>query len=428
MIRRILTIAGLLVCVSLTLQAGKPKEKKAQVLEDTLNYYALTGKIIDEITQKPVVFASVYVSGSSIGTVTNTEGEFILKIPKMSDASLVAISYLGYRNKQVEITDLKGDGKTIQLSPLSIPLDEVIIRSIDPKVLLRSAIAQISNNYSEFPEMQTAFYRETIKQNRNYVAISEAVLDIYKSPYKQNFDYDRARIYKGRKSRDVKNMDTLLVKLQGGPRTSLLLDVVKNPGDLLAEEIFDYYEYTLEGMTTINDRDCYVVAFDQNAQTDYPLYEGRYYIDVESHAVTGIDFRFSDKNLERVANVLVRRKPAGVDLEFDNGNYLVNYREINGKWYLNYVRSEIVFKAKWDKKLFKTTVTAMLEMAVTDRVQESVEKIKFRDAAKFTDVLVDEIQFFEDENFWGEYNVIKPDESIQLAIEKLNKKLKRETR
>ncbi len=108
-----------------------------------------------------------------------------------------------------------------------------------------------------------------------------------------------------------------------------------------------------------------------------------------------------------------------------SGNYMVRYREIDGLWVLNYVRSEVVFKSKWDKKLFKTNITAMFEMAITDRDTQNIDKFPYKVSVKFGDVLSDEVDSFIDVDFWGEYNTIKPDESIEEAIKKLNKKLKR---
>jgi hypothetical protein len=108
-----------------------------------------------------------------------------------------------------------------------------------------------------------------------------------------------------------------------------------------------------------------------------------------------------------------------------SGHYLVKYRLIEEKWVLNYVRSEVVFKTKWDKKLFSSNITTMFEMAITDRDKENLVKFSNKETVKFSDVLSDQVVAFEDENFWGEYNYIKPDESIEVAIEKLNKKLKR---
>ena len=123
-------------------------------------------------------------------------------------------------------------------------------------------------------------------------------------------------------------------------------------------------------------------------------------------------------------NELVRKKPVSMKMNLESGNYLVNYREVNGKWYLNHVRSELVFKCKWDKKLFRSTYTAGFEMAVTDRDTTNVNKFKFKEAAKISDVFADQVNYFNDDDYWGEYNYIKPDESIEMAIAKLNKKLK----
>jgi hypothetical protein len=291
---------------------------------------------------------------------------------------------------------------------------------------LTEALNKVKENYVTSPEMQTGFYRETIKQNRSYVSISEAVLDIYNSGYRENFDVDRVKIFKGRKSKDVKKMDTVLVKFQGGPRTAMYLDIIKNPSVILDREMFDYYNYKLAGIVSIDNRNNYIVEFTEKKISDFPLYQGRFYIDVEKTAITGVDFKISDKSLENAASVLVKKKPITMKIDVISGNYMVNYREIDGKWNLNHVRSEVVFKSKWEKKLFKSTITTMFEMAITDRDTENVEKIPSKESVKFNDVFAEQVEAFTDADYWGEYNVIKPDESIQVAIDKLSKKLKKQ--
>lgn len=413
-----LLIVGILSVEAKTNTAKKPKN-------DTTSYTLITAKIVDEATKKPVVFASVYMTGTSIGTVSNSDGEFELKIPGKSPNGSLSVTHLGYKNKEIAVKDLLSKNSTIALEPHSIPIEEVVVKDIDPEELLRMAISKKKDNYSLSPEMQTAFYRETIKQNRNYVAISEAVLDIYNSGYRESFDFDRVKIYKGRKSKDVKKMDTILVKFQGGPRTAMFLDIVKNPGAILDPEVFEFYKFTLSGIVSINDRNNYVVDFEQFRLVDYPLYDGKVYIDVETTAITTLDFHLSEMSLEDATRVLVKKKPAGMRMNVLSGNYLIKYREINGKWVLNYVRSEVTFKSKWDKKLFKSNIAAMFEMAVTDRDTQNLDKFPYKVSVKFTDVLNEQVQAFQDEDYWGEYNTIKPDESIEVAIKKLNKKLQR---
>jgi hypothetical protein len=392
---------------------------------DSSNYITLSGKVVDLVTKSPVVFASVFKTGTSIGTVTNSEGEFILKIPVNGTPGTISISYIGYKNKEVLITSLQSEKYTISLEGYAIPIDEVIVKSIDPMQLLKDALSKVKDNYVITPEMQTGFYRETIKQNRSYVSISEAVLDIYNSGYRSNFDVDRVKIYKGRKSKDVKKMDTVLVKFQGGPRTAMFLDIIKNPSVILDPEMFDNYNYRLTGIVMIDNRNNYVIEFTEKKPSEYPLYQGKFYIDVEKTALAGVDFKICDESLEKAASLLVKKKPATMKMDVISGNYLVNYREIDGKWILNHVRSEVVFKTKWEKKLFKSTIATMFEMAITDRDTENVEKIPSKESMKFNDVFAEQVGTFEDPEYWGEYNVIKPDESIQVAIDKLNKKLKK---
>jgi hypothetical protein len=272
--------------------------------------------------------------------------------------------------------------------------------------------------------MQVGFYRETIKQNRNYVAVAEAVLDVYKSSYSSMVDNDRVKIYKGRKSEDVKKMDTLMFKLQGGPRTSFLLDVVKNPGEILSEDYFGNYNYTFAGFAIIDGRNNYVIVFDQKENVDLPLYKGKIFLDTKNLAFARIEFSYSDKALVIADNELVRKKPMDLKVDVLAANYLINYRVLDEKWYLNHVRSELVFKCIWKKKRYNSTYTAALEMAVTDRNTTNINKAKYKDQTKMTDIFADQVNNDKDGNYWGEYNTIKPEESIESVINKLSRKLK----
>jgi hypothetical protein len=427
MIMKKVIFTGMIFMLTLTfLHASGSDAKSSKVRKDSLNYIEITGKLVDNNTDSPVVFASVFISGTSIATVSNIDGEFILKVPKDRTSGKVSFSHLGYQNTEIDVSQLINNKKNVvKLAPVNLTLDEVVIRTIDPEKLILKALEKVSDNYSKTPEMQTAFYRETIKQDKKYVAVSEAVLDIYKAPYKLSFDSDRMKVYKGRKSRDLKKMDTLVVKLQGGPRTSLLLDVVKNPGDLLDPENFKNYSFELSGITSIDNRDAYVIKFDQVGDLNFPLFMGNIYIDVQTTSFVGFDFSISTKGLPSAAEYLVKKKPANLKIEVGNTHYLVKYRKDNDEWYLTYVRSELSFSTKWDKKLFKSNFDVMLEMAVTDRDKTSIEKFPLKETEKLTDIFTDQVGSFEDPNFWGDYNTIKPDESIQVAIQKLDRKLKR---
>jgi hypothetical protein len=397
---------------------GRDKNQK-----DT-TFRTFTGKVIDNTTKKPVVFANVYLIGSSLGTVTNAEGEFVLKVPVTEMNRKVGFSYLGYDNKVIALLEMKDKDNVIRLDISAVSLGEVVIRTDDPMELLKMAIRRVNENYKADPEKLIGFYRETVKQNRSYVAVAEAVLDVYKSSYNSLADYDRVRIFKGRKSEDVKKMDTLMFKLQGGPRTSFLLDVVKNPGELLSEDMLESYNYRFAGFASIDGRENYVVEFDQKDNLNMPLYKGRMYLDTKNMAFSRMEFSLSPKALDLAEGELIRKKPMDLRVDVLGADYLVNYRMLNDKWYLNHVRSELSFKCIWKKKRYNATYTTALEMAVTDRDTVNIVKGRYKDQTKMSDIFADKVDSYKDENFWGEYNYIKPDESIESVINRLNRRLK----
>jgi hypothetical protein len=411
-----------LAFASVTFASPMPDE---QLMEDSLAYKSYTGKILDKETSKPVVFANVVLQGTSIGTVTNADGEFLIKAPANSDIQVIEITHLGYETKLIKLPELEGDNTSIMLASVTVPIEGVTVSYGNPVELLLKAIDNIPQNYSEDPVMLKAFYRETIKQNRNYVGVAEAVLDIYKAEYLRTAEYDRPLIYKGRKSQDYKKMDTVIVKLQGGPYISLMLDIAKHPGEILSSDMMDQYSYTYGGITSVQDRQAIIIKFEPKPYVDMPLYRGNIFLDVENLAFIGMDFMLDDDNIAEAAALFIRKKPASMNVDIESANYMVKYRVFEDTWYLSYVRSELNFKCKWKKKLFSSNFGLMTEMAITDLDLENVTKYKFRQTSRMSDILSEQVSQFEDPDFWGVDNIIKPDESIEDAIAKLSRKMRR---
>jgi hypothetical protein len=65
-------------------------------------------------------------------------------------------------------------------------------------------------------------------------------------------------------------------------------------------------------------------------------------------------------------------------------------------------------------------------MAVTDWGKTAEKKsIDFKDRLKPTVIISDEASGFSDPQFWGEFNVIEPEKSIETAIKKIQKQLEK---
>ncbi len=419
------TFAGfltLLLFFSLSVKANSPSKFST----DSTQYIAVRGRVINSETHNPVVFASIFIEGTKIGTVSNSNGKFLIKIPLKYQKSRLGFSSMGYKTKLVPVSNFNKVSNKVYISPAIIPIREVIIRHLDPEHLLSTAVDKIPLNYSDKPVMMTGFYRESIRKNRKYLSVAEAVLNIYKSSYSRNsFENDKISIYKGRKAQYVKNRDTLVVKFQGGPLSLSYFDVVKNNGDILSKDMYNYYNYKIDGVIMLDNRETYVISFDQKDTVQLPLYKGKIYLDAKSLAVAGLKVEVSPKQLNKALSYVIRKKPAGLKATLLGIHILVKYRKIGDKWYLNYVRNETDLRFKWKKKLFRSDYTITAETAITNIDTKHVVKPKFNERFKPNEIFSEKVSNFSDPNFWGASNVIEPEASIQSAIKKISRKLKR---
>ncbi len=403
--------------------AGKyPGRKK----DDQQTMITIKGKVVDAETRSPLVFATVAVMETNVAIVTNIDGEFTLKIGETVTSKNLEVTYLGYKNKVIPISELKDNGgkNVIELESAPIPIKEIVVKPLDPTEIVKKAIQSIGKNYEGEANLMTAFYRETIRKNRTYVSIGEAVVEIFKAPYYNDARFDGAKIYKGRKSSDVQKMDTVLFKLQGGPVSVLQLDIVKNTESVLTKEAMEYYNYSISGVIEIDNKPHYVIDFLQKPSVDIPLFMGSLFINMETYAITEVEFGFNLEDKEAAASIFIRKKPVGMKVIPEIATYRTKYREQDGKLHFVYSRAEVKFKVDWNKRLFNTYYTTMSEIAVTDRTDKEVIKFAGKDKIKYSDIFTEKVSAFADPEFWGDYNVIEPDQSIESAIRKLSKKLK----
>ncbi|NAY93154.1 carboxypeptidase-like regulatory domain-containing protein [Muricauda sp. JGD-17] len=390
------------------------------------DYKQYKGEVVDQSSNKPLVFATLTVEGTNITTITNTEGSFLLKVPKNMTEGNVVVSFLGYQSKNVPLAQLKPAKNTITLLVSVMQLSEVNINAPkDAAALVRETLARKGDNYFDDPTLMTAFYRETIKKRRKNVSLSEAVVNIYKSPY-SSVRQDAVELYKARKSTDYSKLDTVALKLQGGPFNTLYVDIMKYPEYIFSDGSIANYKFTFDRSTRINDRLIFVIKFDQLETINEPLYKGELFIDVENRTLTSAIYTLNITDKVKAAKLFVRRKPAKVDVWPTEVAYRVDYREKNGKWYYGYSNVFLEFKVDWEDKLFNSVYSMTAEMAVTDWEKNVTGNLpKNRERLKKSIILSDEAIGFSDPDFWGEYNIIEPEKSIESAIKKIQRQLRR---
>lgn len=397
---------------------------QAETANKNGDYITVCGVVKNKGNNKRLEYANVAIKGTNIGTVTNENGEFTLKVKNDLQAQLVTISHVGFISEEIHLTGNDMDNLTIFLIPQNNLLNEVIVRG-DAENIVKDAIHRIKANYGDKDCMLTGFYRETARKRQHYINISEAIIDVFKTTYNnRSTNSDRVQIIKGRKLLSDKSGDTLAVKLLGGPNLAVYVDVVKNPDVLLEEGDLMYYKFKMEEPSFIDHRLQYVISLSPRVNLPYALYFGRLYIDSESMAITRAELSLDMSDRNKATQVILMRKPFGLIFKPQEVTYLVDYKERDGKMCLNYVRNEVRFKCDWKRKLFSTGYSVVSEMVVTDLNNENVKNIPHKAAFNLHDAFSDKVTAFTDEDFWGAYNIIAPTESLEKAVNKLKKQYK----
>jgi hypothetical protein len=413
----------LLIGIPTNIHAATFFQEDAQ--EET-SFNQFRGEVVDANNNNPLVFATLTLEGTNISTITNTEGKFLLKIPTSIKQGNVLVGFLGYKSSSVPLDQLKENNNRIALMVSVTELDEVnVVIPKSARALVRETLRKKGENYFDDPTLMTAFYRETIKKRRKNVSLSEAVVNIYKSPYTTG-QKDAVQLYKARKSTDYSKLDTVALKLQGGPFNALYVDIMKYPEYIFNEVTMEDYNFTFERSTRINDKLIYVIGFKQRPDIYDPLYKGQLFIDAEKKILTSAIYSLNITDKELASKMFVRKKPRNARVYPTDIAYRVDYREKDGKWYYGYSNALLEFKINWDKKLFNSVYSMSCEMAVTDWEKNLAGELpKAKDRLKSSIILSDAAVGFSDPDFWGEYNIIEPEKSIESAIKKIQRQLKK---
>ena len=405
------------------LYTAMPSQARISVYSkaDSSSYKQFKGSILDSKSKNELIYASITVSGTTISTVSNSEGKFSIKVPTDKQNSSLVISFLGYKNKVVPIKELKPEKNLLYLEPSNTILDEVVVNVTDANTIFMGVLNNRIQNYGDDPLQMTGFYRESIRKRRTYVSLSESIVTIQKQPFSRDIQ-DQVSLFKGRKNTDYTKLDTVNFKLQGGPFSALFVDIVKNPTFIFSEDAFELYDFNLEDVTQINGKRVLVLAFKQKPTNKNPLYYGKMYIDAKSLAVISATFSLNVEDKVKAGLSFTRKKPAGLDVYPTEVRYQINYQEQNGKWIYAYSRGDLTFKLNWGKKIFNTVYSTTVEMAVTDWKKQDNKETLATQKLTSNVIMSDKVLSLADPDFWGEYNIIEPEKSIESAIRKIQRK------
>lgn len=364
----------------------------------------LKGKVIDYKTGKPLEYVNIQLR--RMGTITDQTGKFTFSIPEKYNDKDLWISYMGYKEKRMHISDIINKDIIIKLEKDNIILSDVnVMPDSTILTLLRKAYNNIPKNYPYYPTKLKGFNRETLKDSINqYLYFSEAVIEMNKSSYKYSSDYGQVKILKSMTNEFI-GLDSLHIRFYGSPFSANESDYVKKRNSFINPKKFKQYNYSFLGQTKYSGKNVYMVAFSSKKNTIDDYLSGVMYIDKTSLAYIAFDI----KNATEISKKQNIHKPKQIDEYITNVKY-VKYKD---KWHLkSAIRQRSMF--------FKAKKICINVIYVTTNIEtDSVKHIPLNDRIAYTDIFSEKTKEYYDEDYWDEYNVLVKDSILKKQMNTL---------
>lgn len=133
----------------------------------------VSGVVVEEGTNEPLIGVTVVVKGTTVGTATDVDGRFSLAVPQ--SGSNLEFSYIGYERKTMPVSN---SFMTVQMKEDAVMLDEVVVTGYgtQKKGYFAGAVAGISTTKvketkAAFPEIKRVDIAMPTQQIENQTAI-----------------------------------------------------------------------------------------------------------------------------------------------------------------------------------------------------------------------------------------------------------------
>lgn len=318
----------------------------------------IKGNIANEATKEKIPFVSIQLLNSHIGTQSNADGHYILKVPNNKTSDTVVFSALGYKKMKIIVSDLRKQCH-IQLTPHALDLKEVTIKDFaSPQSLLDEVIRRIPQNYHSSPTVSTFFFRDWSMANDSLYLFYESLTDVYRAGYGK---FDKKRYYKVLPNkRAIESnykliqkyrllvFDTTYLLTVVGSRVKMnelmsfdddetIVDWIEIPNAsyIFAKRKRKDYNYKLEEFTDAEGKEFYLITMMSKSKYSYTF---TLVIDKTDLAVCKITYQYSGEytNPDNFMYKIVSPFKSGV-VHYDTREYV--YKKIAGKYTLFSYRS-----------------------------------------------------------------------------------------
>ncbi|RZK42116.1 MAG: carboxypeptidase-like regulatory domain-containing protein [Pedobacter sp.] len=273
----------------------------------------LQGKVVDEKTAEPIPFTSIGIVGTQISTVTNENGEFIIKAEKLP--LTLRLGHVSYHRTEVLVSEAS-QSLTIKLSPASISLDAVEIRPDAGKNLLRSALLLALDHIND-AFYSNAFYRQLTSNNDRPTEIHELFYDL-------NWNVKHVKGWAAKQSRFAELNDPSKFTLRNQSFLTFAIAGYIFPdkkGQYVSLKYLDDYEIEIDRIIEQNDQDIAVITCKLKKSKKRQFFvNSTYYVGFGDRKVYRVENKIYNLALDLSPNLKLRFPPIVETIATFNGS------------------------------------------------------------------------------------------------------------
>lgn len=442
----------------------------------------LKNKISDFSTLMPIESASIYVQNTTIGTVSNADGKFVLMVPNQFEKDTLVISSIGFKSFKIPVGEFDNT-QEIYMEEDIASLDEIVLTAeIRPKTgndIVLKALEKLSVNMPETPYLQKGFLRHKERNRREFKWLIESAITVYDSSYLSSAASNlKINVDQVRKSYDLRDVDSLLTytaylkeKTNRGNlkarnlrrdtiKTSSLvkaikwndtringlqnlfeskLNVLRNAGNnraLFDENVLDKHQFRLDTILVDDDRKIYKIEISESHQfinletkgifNDGYHAKGWLYIYYDNYAIKKLEYE-----LVAASNAQKSRSKTLFDTQI-NHKLIMTFREYQDKMYPNYMYYETPKLVNVGYKPTKPGEVNPADGNTDERFYYTVQELLFTEIILDPEKIETALQkpwdpdIFAlkpyDKEFWRNYNTLLESEEDEKLIQDLTKR------
>lgn len=253
--------------------------------EETFSIHAT---ILDAENKEPVAFAHIGIADTPLGTVSNSEGEFAIKVDRQYLEKQLLVSSVGYVTQSMALDTLVKGTTIIWLARAIVELDPVVITTLSAKDIVRKAIGRMGENYPDHTFSTEGFYHTASNENGKFVRLLEAGVKVNDEGFhNKRRDVHYLSIRKSEDFRQFKMEEANLLE------DALQFDHVKQRKGFLNSENLDFWQYAVVGYTQLNHDHVFLIEARYITTMQHVEHTARIYITDDTYAIVQVEYDYN---------------------------------------------------------------------------------------------------------------------------------------